>query len=205
MKTNLIRKKLEITRLLFAAAVATIVWTCENRSAQAQEPKADPPKPASTQERPSGEEVMASHIKMTGGLAAYEALKNRVSESRLNIAGTGITLDIKTYAAKPNKLLIHFNSEVTGKIEKGCTGKEFWENSLTGGPVVHVGQQKAMGLRESIFERFVYWQKLFESAECVGLATVGDTECYEVVLTPRKMDEPEKANPRTSLWTKKNI
>jgi len=204
MKTNQLRQKLEFASLLFAVAAVTVVWTCENSTAQAQETKTEQPKPASAQDLPSGEEVMASHIKMTGGLDAYEKIKNRVSDSTLEIVGAGITLDIKTYAARPNKLLMNLDSKVTGKIEKGCTGKEFWENTLTGGPVVHEGQEKAMGLRESTFERFVYWQKLYESAKCVGLTKVDDAECYEVVLTPKKMDDSDKSKPMSLFLDKKD-
>lgn len=79
---------------------------------------------------------------------------------------------------------VKIESELTGKIEKGCDGEVVWENSLVSGPVVQEGEQRANGLRDSTFERFIYWDTIYDSAECLGIKKVGDLECYEIVLSP---------------------
>ncbi len=140
------------------------------------------------QDLPSGEEVMINHVAKTGGQAAYDKIENRVSESTLEILGQGVSLDLVTWSARPNKTLVKIDSDVTGKIEKGCDGEVVWENSLINGPIVHQGVQRESGLRDSVFERFVYWKDIYASAECVARGNVGDAECYEVVLTPRTKD-----------------
>ena len=151
---------------------------------------------SATQDLPTGEEVMAKHVAKTGGQDAYDKLQNRVSESTLEIVGQGVSLDITTYAARPNRSLVKIDSKLTGKIEKGCDGEVVWENSLVSGPVIADGVQRSRGLRDSTFERFVYWQTIYDSAECASVAKIGEAECYEIVLTPKKTDnEVGDANP----------
>jgi hypothetical protein len=160
-----------------------------------------------TQKLPAGKEILANYIKMSGGQEAYDKIKNRVSDSTLEIVGQGISIDIKTYAAKPNKVYVLIDSKITGKVEKGSNGKVFWENTLTGGPVVHDGVQREIGLRDSAFERFVYWDKIYESAKSISESKVGDFECYEVVLTPKKTrgaEELDAYQPTTLHFDKKN-
>lgn len=138
----------------------------------------------STEGLPSGEEVMKQHMAKTGGKDAYDKIQNRFAEGTLEIVGQGVSIDMKTWSARPNKVLVKIDSELTGKIEKGCDGKVIWENTLVGGPVIHEGDQRANGLRDSTFERFVYWDTIYDTAECVGEKKIGDRDCYEVVLTP---------------------
>jgi outer membrane lipoprotein-sorting protein len=148
--------------------------------------------PAKLQELPAGREVMAKHIQMTGGKQAYDKIQNRVTESTLNIVGQGISLDVTTYAARPNKIFISLDSKVTGKIEKGTDGSVFWENTLTQGPRIYEGAELETSLRDSTFERFASWEAIYESAECVSRSKVGERECYEVVLTPKKRPGAEE-------------
>lgn len=181
----------------FALIIASLMlFSPAQRQVLAQQVQVDESKSATTQDLPSGEEVMAKHIAHTGGQAAYDKIKNRVAESTLEIVGQGVSLNLITYAAKPNKVLIKIESELTGKIEKGCDGKVVWENTLVGGPVIHDGAQRASGLRDSTFERFVYWKSIFESAECKSITKVGDADCYEVVLTTKKSEDGDPSSMR---------
>ena len=90
-------------------------------------------------------------------------------------------------------------SNLTGKIEKGCTGDIVWDNSLTAGPVVREGAEKRMMIRDSTFERFVHWRSVFESAECVSTTIVGENDCFEVVLTPPKVDQDDRGQSDQDL------
>jgi hypothetical protein len=174
----------------FMLIIASFLWIgplCQR--IQAQETKnASEVTATATQDLPSGEEVLKRHITNTGGQDAYDKIENRVSESTLEIVGQGVSVDIKTYAARPNKTLVKVDSQLTGKIEKGCDGEVVWENSLVSGPVIRDGAQRSNGLRDSTFERFVYWKKIYDSAECASVTNVGDSDCYEIVLTPKKMN-----------------
>ncbi|MGI9519605.1 MAG: outer membrane lipoprotein-sorting protein [Pirellulaceae bacterium] len=141
------------------------------------------------QDLPTGVAVMNNYIEASGGQQAFDAIKNRYSESTLELVAQGITLDIQTWAARPNSLYFLMESDIVGKVEKGCDGEVFWESSLMSGPVVHDGVQHIVGVRDSTFERFAHWSDIYESAECIGTAEVGDHNCLEVVLTPKRMEE----------------
>jgi hypothetical protein len=135
---------------------------------------------------PTGEQILDRYIEATGGRAAYDKLDNRHSVMTLDIAGLGLSLDIDVYQAKPNLFYSHVSSPATGDIERGTDGTIFWEKStMTGGRILE-GAELADAVREANFDKFVYWKKLYESAEYIGSDTVDGVLCQKVVLTPKE-------------------
>ncbi len=200
MNFSILRQQVNkaVVTIEFVLIIGTLILAAPHL--QAQETETKPTESKTTQDLPSGEDVMAKHIAKTGGQQAYDKIKNRVSESTMEIVGQNVSLDITTYAARPNKTLVKIDSELTGKIEKGSDGKVIWENSLISGPVIHEGVQRSMGLRDSTFERFVHWKTIYDSAECVGVKMVGDSECYEVLLQPKKFDPADEDESPVHLF-----
>ncbi len=184
MKINDVKSICRVTALLAVVVVATVAAS----TLTAQEPESAAP----PSDLPTGKQVMDRYIEACGGEEAFGAIKNRYSESTLEFVGQGIKLEIKTWATRPNLIYILMESDITGKVEKGCNGEVFWESSLMSGPVVHEGVQHVMGVRDSTFERFVNWSDIYETAECVGMTEVGDHNCYEVVLTPKEIEGMEE-------------
>ena len=116
------------------------------------------PATANGDDLPSGEEVLQKYMEATGGRAAYDAIDNRMFTATLEIVNAGVVLDITTYAAKPNKLIATVESEATGKIQKGCTGKVAWAMSDMQGPIVEQGASLENQLRDTLFDRLIYWK-----------------------------------------------
>ena len=52
------------------------------------------------------------------------------------------------------------------------------------GPVIKEGIERENTLRESAFERYIYWRDNFAKAELEGEEAVGGVDCWVVVLTP---------------------
>ena len=150
---------------------------------------------------PSGEEVLREYTEATGGQAAYDAITNRMFTATLEIVNAGVVLDITTYAAKPNKLIAVVESAATGKIKKGCTGELAWSLSDMQGPVVEQGAALENQLRDSLFDRLVYWKTAYQSAKCTGIEDVDGKECYQVVLTPRPYKSDEAKDAELSILT----
>ena len=138
------------------------------------------------QESPSAEEILDRFITATGGKEACDKIKNRVTKGTMEIAGQGIKLSGTLYAAKPNLVRTLLESDVTGKIESGTDGSVVWENSLMRGPAIKKGTERSDGLRDSTFDRFVYWNTGYGKAECVGKQDVEGSSCFEIVLTPKR-------------------
>jgi hypothetical protein len=158
-------------------------------NAQTERPAKEAPKdkPATAAAKPANlpkaETVLDQYVEATGGREAQEKIKNRVTKGTFEITGAGITAEMTVYAARPNKSYFVLESPALGKIERGTVDDIAWEMSLTGGPSLKEGAEKADLLREATFDKFINWQKLYAKAECAGEETVDGQPSYKVVLT----------------------
>lgn len=133
---------------------------------------------------PSGDAVLAKYVEATGGVAAYDALKNRVVHARMEILGAGVVLAMTVYAAPPANLYTVVESEATGRIESGVADGVAWENSALRGAIVKDGVERDDALRDAIFDRLPHWKQHLKSAVCTGVADVNGKPAYRVVATP---------------------
>ncbi len=134
---------------------------------------------------PTGDEVLAKYIEATGGVAAYDAIRNRVVNARMEIQGAGIVLNVTVYAARPASLLTIVDSDATGRIESGASDGVVWENSALRGAIVKDGAERDDTLRDAVFDRMAHWRDHVKSAECTGAADVAGRPAYRVVITPK--------------------
>lgn len=132
---------------------------------------------------PSGAEVLDKYIEATGGKAAYEKLRNRVTRATIDFNVSGVTGEMTIYEAAPNKRYTLFESESFPALETGTDGTTYWHSSTERPTEIREGAAKAASQRESLFLMDLHWRKLFDSAKCVGTETVQGTLCYKVVLT----------------------
>jgi hypothetical protein len=144
---------------------------------------------AGEEELPKADEVLAQYLEATGGLEAYDQVKNRKTESTMEMAQMGLKMSFTIIAAKPNKVYTLMESDMMGKTESGCNGEECWENSVMRGPVLKEGKEKETMIRESLLDRWAQWKKIYEKAECVGLEDVDGKSCYKLQLTPVPLEE----------------
>lgn len=152
-------------------------------------------------ELPSAEELVQKHIDATGGRAAYDAIQNRKTTMTIEIVGAGIELEATTFAAKPNKVFATVQAPAIGTINKGCTGEVAWSMSDMQGPVIEQGAGLENTVRDSVFDRVIYWQTLYESASCTGVEKVGDRECYKVEFTPPPYKDESLKDVERSVLT----
>jgi hypothetical protein len=134
---------------------------------------------------PTGAAVLERYVEATGGLAAYDAIRNRVVHARMEILGAGVVLGLTVYNATPANLHTVVESEATGRIESGVSDGVAWENSALRGALVKDGIERDDALRDAIFDRIAHWKEHLKSAECVGTTDVNGKPAYRVVATPR--------------------
>ena len=134
---------------------------------------------------PTGDAVIAKYVEATGGVAAYDAIRNRVVHARMEILGANVVLGLTVYSARPNSTYTLVESEVTGRIESGVSEGVVWENSAMRGAVVKEGAERDDGLRDAIFDRMAHWKDHLKSAECTGIVDVNGRPAYRVVATPK--------------------
>lgn len=169
------------TALLLSAAFVSAVPT---RPARADDPL------------PKAETVLDQYVEATGGKAAYEKLKNRVSKGTFEVQGANVKGKIVAYQAPPNKMLTEVDLGGFGKITEGSDGTVVWEiNPITGDRVVE-GEEKAEKLLHNTFNGELRWKEMYEKAECTGIEDVDGKPAYKVVLTPKS------GKPTTEFYDK---
>ena len=134
---------------------------------------------------PKAEAVLAQYIEATGGKAAYEALKNRVSTGTLEVVGAGVKGTMVITQAAPNKSLTLNDIGAVGKTTQGTDGDLAWSVSDLTGDRVLDGVEKETTLRQAKFNGELNWKERYEKAECVGVEDVDGKPAYKVVMTPK--------------------
>jgi len=134
---------------------------------------------------PTGDAVLARHVEATGGVAAYDAIKNRVVHARMELMGAGVVIALTVYAAPPAAFYTLAESEATGRIESGVSDGVVWENSAMRGPIVKDGAERDDALRDAVFDRIAHWREHLKSAEGTGEADVNGKPAFRVVATPK--------------------
>jgi hypothetical protein len=133
---------------------------------------------------PTGEAVLAKYVEITGGEAAFTALKSRVTRGRMVITGAGVEISVTTYAAAPGNTYTVAESKATGRIESGVSDGVAWENSALRGPSVKDGAERDDAVKAAIFDRLAHWKAHLKSAECTGTAEVKGKPAYRVTTAP---------------------
>ncbi len=134
---------------------------------------------------PGGEAILDRYVEAAGGIEAYEKIHNRVTNATHETVQAGFKATITIYHAKPNKVYTQAEMDTLGKMESGTNGDVAWELSMFTGPKIKEGQERADALREAFFDKFAYWRKIYQKAECIGIEPIEGRACYKVVMTPK--------------------
>ncbi len=182
--------------VLLMAIMVCAVGPNPARASQDKPPEAAPAKlpKAAPDKLPEAAKILDKYVEVTGGKAAYEKIKNRVTKLTFEMVSQGIKAPMTIYSAMPNKLYFLLESDALGKIEKGVSGDVAWEITMMMGPQVKEGQEKIDMLRDATFDAAVQWRKLYNKAECVALETIDGKPCYKIIMTPNE------GKPRTFYY-----
>jgi len=147
---------------------------------------------------PDAEVILDRFVEATGGLEAYNRIKNRVTESIFEIPQMGIRATITSCHSKPNMIYVKMASDKLGTVESGSNGDVAWEKSMMMGPKIKEGDERADALRDALFDPQAYWRHVYRKVECVGIETIEGKLCYKVVMTPKI------GNPQTFYFDKES-
>lgn len=136
-------------------------------------------------ELPTADAVLNQYVEATGGKAAYEKLKNRVSAGTIEVPAANIKGTIKLTQAAPNKAFLFFELGPAGETRRGTDGKTAWEISTLLGDRDLDGDEKATFIRETNFYKELLWKDLYSKVECVGIEDLDGKPAYKIVLTPK--------------------
>jgi len=132
---------------------------------------------------PKAETVLDKYVEVTGGRAAYEKVRTRVTTGRFELVGKGIAFKVSSWEAVPNKNHTIMEVPGVGKVQEGTDGRVFWSLSALEGPKIKEGQEKAQAALVAVFNSDTHWRELFKTAETVGVEDVNGQPCYKLELT----------------------
>ncbi len=146
--------------------------------------RAAPPQTQPASDLPKAETILDRYVDVTGGKAAYEKCKNRVSRGTLEVPAANLKGTVTIYHAAPDKMYSVTEIPGIGPVLEGCNGEVAWEHNPMMGPRLKEGSEKATALREAVFNAELNWRKIFKKAETVALEDVNGKPAYKVELTP---------------------
>jgi len=149
------------------------IWTDQRAFAQAEK-------------LPDVDEIMERSIEAQGGRPAFEKLHSRVTTGTYEVVNQGIKGSMTAYELAPNKQYAVMDLPGVGKVESGTDGEVYWELTAITGPRLLEGDEKAISARQSTFNALLFWRKLYQKAECVGVEEVDGRPCYKLVFTPKE-------------------
>ncbi len=154
------------------------------------------PQSQAAQEQPKGETILDKYVEATGGKAAYEKVKTRISTGTVEITGAGVKGKITIIQSLPDLGLMKMELGQLGLTQQGYSSSTAWEVSPITGARLLEGDEKASAVRSSSLESDYNWRKFFTKAETAGIEDVEGKPAYKVILTPKE------GNPTTSFYDK---
>jgi hypothetical protein len=139
---------------------------------------------AKTQALPKAEAILDRYVQVTGGKGAYEKQKNQVLTGTIEFPAMGLKGKVTRYTAVPDREYSVIELDAIGNIESGIYLGAAWEKSVLLGPRIKNPDERDQSIREARFNAPVEWRKIYPKTATVGMQTIDDDECYEVLLTP---------------------
>ena len=157
--------------LLLAAVVTTSAWATDD-------------------ELPSGAQVLDTFVEATGGKAAHDKIRSRVSRGTMTVVGAGLEGDVTSFWSGGQT---YFSWEsAMGKIENGVCDGVAWEVSPMTGARIKEGAEHLTALRMATLDHIQNWRDYYGEAKCVGIEMVDGRSCYKVILSAE--GEPDFTN-----------
>ncbi len=132
---------------------------------------------------PSGKDVLARYIEVTGGRAAYEKVHSRVTTATLDLPEMNLKGSVVTTQAPPNRGNIVTKLPGIGVFEQGTDGTIAWDKNVVTGPRILEGPERDTVIRSLTINNELDPEKHYKSIETTGVENVDGKPAYKVVLT----------------------
>lgn len=156
-----------------------------------------------SEELPSGEEVIAKFIEATGGADAYKSVKTRVVTGTMDMKAAGISGKITGTTASDGKFYTEVDMEGIGTEKMGSDGETYWSASNFTGTRVLEGSERDMQALENDLTSILHPKKYYKSMKVTGIEKVDEDDCYRVEKIKKDGDElVDFYSVKTGLLTK---
>lgn len=137
---------------------------------------------AQAQQLPPAQQIVDRYMEAIGGRAAVARHKQRRVVAEMNMPAMGLTMNIETFTASPNKVLTKIEAPGMGNMSSGYDGTVAWSNNPMQGPRVLDGPELQEQVRQADFDASLDYAKSYRM-ETVGEKTVAGRPCWNVKMT----------------------
>jgi hypothetical protein len=135
---------------------------------------------AAAQAAPTARQIIDRYVAATGGRAHLTAFNTRHQVAEMSIAAAGMTMNVETFQARPNKIFTRVEMPGMGSMTMGYDGTTAWANNPMQGPRVLAGPELAQVLQQADFDAALDPSRSFPTMEVVGGGDVGGVPCWRV-------------------------
>ena len=143
---------------------------------------------------PRAAALLDKYVEVTGGEAAYDAVKTRIIQGQLVMPARNVEASMTTYFVLPGKFYTEIRS-VAGVQARGCNGSTVWMIEPVYKARILRGAERVSMLRDSTPDRFGHWRTLADKVSFEGEEEVDGRKCAKVQLTYKPLDPDVKEPP----------
>ena len=134
------------------------------------------------QELPTADTILSRAIEVTGGTAAYEAVKSYKIVGTLSIPAQKIEGAMKVVGASGNRLVLEVVIPGIGTERSGSDGTTVWSMSAMTGSRILEGSERDRTLRDADLLKDLNWKTYYKSATTTGVDDVDGKPAYTVEM-----------------------
>lgn len=131
---------------------------------------------------PPAASILDRYIEVTGGKAAWLAIRTEVRKATLERPSAGVKMAITAWRAAPNRSYLLLEAPGLGRVEEGTDGETVWGRSTMQGPRIKQGGERDGSLLAATLNSDLRWREFFPEAETRGVDDVDGQPCYRVEL-----------------------
>ena len=136
---------------------------------------------ALAQSAPKAEDIFARHVAAIGGKDAVMKLSSIKTNGTMQMVSMGITANIESISAAPNRSSTRMTIPGMGEIAYGFDGSVAWELNPMQGPRVKTEKERVAMAEESDFYGGMLFSKdRYQTTETVGAADFGGEKTWQV-------------------------
>lgn len=134
---------------------------------------------------PTAQAILDRYIEASGGRAALEKLKTRVSKGKMEVTTMGLSGAMEVKAKIPNKQLSSVELAGFGAVREGFDGAVSWAEAPGVGLREKGGAELARDQRTKVFPRELKLKEVYERMEAKGAAKVGGADAWVIEAAPK--------------------
>jgi len=143
-------------------------------------PKQSTPSPAKLPKQPTADQLFEHQIALGGGKEKIESVQNRVQVGAMERTVEGVTMQMVTVQAAPDKMLQAASLQGLGEFVEAYDGTTAWSMNPVTGPAIKHGAELAEVRRLSDLYAALHYAEHYPTRTLVGETEHAGEPCWQV-------------------------